>query len=279
MLLFAAFVLLPLLYAVYLSFTRFNGVVDPVWVGLSNYESAWGDSAWWNSVRNTFILAFGGMAIEIPLSLFLAVLLNRALKLGGFFRTVYFVPHVISIAVMGVVFYFLLRPVDGVINGLLSPIGIVAADMDWLGSRPTALLSLILVGVWASFGVNTILFLVGMQTISRDIYEAARIDGAGSWKMFSRITVPLLSPILRIVVMLSIIFSMRSFDLVKTLTDGAPAGQTEVMFTYLFGYYFGLDHGAQYGYASALAVYAAIIVAILSVIYLYLSRSKDGGSR
>lgn len=276
---FVVFSLIPIGYIVYLSFTRYNGFLSPTWVGLDNYRLLIDDGTWWDAVLNTFVLAVGKVIIDVPLALVLAVFLHRGLRGASWFRTIYFVPHVISIAVMGVVFYFLFRPVDGIINDLLLALGLIGVDIDWLGSGDTAMLSLILVAVWAGFGINTVFFLVGMQTISREIYESASLDGANGWQQFRSITLPLLSPILRVVVMLTIVFSMRSFDLIKTLTDGGPAGQTQVMFTYLFDYFYGLNRGVQYGYASALAVVSSLIIAVVSLAYLYVSRQRDQGPR
>lgn len=272
---FVLFALVPVAYVVVLSFMRYNGVGDPTWVGIHNYALAFADSSWWSSVTNTLVLAGGSIIIELPLALLLAVLLNRALRWTSGFRTVFFLPHIVSIAVMGVVFFFILRPVDGILNGILRGMGVLSADVDWLGSGPTAMLSLILVSVWSGFGINTIFFLVGLQTIPRDVYESASLDGASGWQQFRAITLPMLTPVMRIVVMLSIVFSLRSFDLVKTLTNGGPAGQTDVMFTYLFEYFFSLQRGSQYGYASALAVIASVIIAIVSIIYLAMSRANE----
>jgi len=272
---FLLFVIVPIGYVIYLSFTRFNGIGDPRWIGIGNYVAAMSDQSWWRAVGNTFILGFGQMLIELPVALFLAILLNRRLRLGGVYRTIYFVPHVISVAVMGVVFYFLLRPLNGVINGLLSPLGLVDPQMDWLGHDWSARLVLIVASAWFGFGVNTVLFLVGLQTIPRELYESAAVEGANAWQQFRFIVLPLLAPVLRVVVMLSIVFSMRAFDIVKTLTGGGPAGATDVMFTNLFNYFFGYDRGVQYGYASALAVIASIIIGILSIVYLLLSRTRN----
>jgi raffinose/stachyose/melibiose transport system permease protein len=272
---FVLFTPIPLGYVVYLSFTRYDSFNPPIWIGFANYVTALGDESWWHAVGNTFILGFGQMLIELPLALFLAILLNRKLRLGGFYRTIYFIPHVISVAVMGIVFYFLVRPVDGIVNGLLSPLGIVSPTMDWLGHTPTAMLSLIVASAWFGFGVNTILFLVGLQTIPKEIYESAAVEGANAWQTFRYIVLPLLTPVLRVVVMLSIVFSMRAFDIVKTFTAGGPAGGTDVMFTNLFDYFFGGERGVQVGYASALAVIASIIITVLSVVYLLISRTRN----
>lgn len=276
---YLVFVPVPIAYAIYLSFTNDTGVGAARWIGIGNYVAAMHDASWWHAVGNTFILGFGQMLIELPLALLLAMLLNRKLRLGGVYRTIYFVPHVVSVAVMGIVFYFLLRPVDGIVNGLLSPLGIVSPTMDWLGSDLTAKLSLIFASAWFGFGVNTVLFLVGLTTIPRELYESAAVEGANAWQQFRHVVLPLLAPVLRIVVMLSIVFSMRAFDIVKTLTDGGPAGATDVMFTNLFNYFFGFDRGTQYGYASALAVIASVIISALSLVYFLISRNRDKEER
>ena len=272
---FVLFALVPIGYVVYLSFTRYNGVTDPVWVGVDNYVLAFGDHRWWGSVGNTFFLAVGTILIEIPLALLLATFLNSRLRGSSVFRTIFFVPYVVSIAVMGVVFFFLLRPVNGAINGMLQALGVLSAPVDWLGSQPTAMAALIAVSVWAGFGINTVFFLVGLQTIPRELYESAELDGANKWQQFVSITLPMLAPVFNVVLMLSIVFALRSFDIVKTLTDGGPAGGTEVMFTYIFDFFFGLDRGSQYGYASALAVIASVIIAIVSMLYVSATRRRE----
>lgn len=278
---FLAFSVVPILYIIYLSFTAYDGITTPTWVGLANYQTLIQDGSWWESVKNTLILAAGQIVVEIPLALLLAVILNRRVRARSTFIAVYFLPHVMSIAVMGVVFYFLFRPISGVINGWLQTVGLISTEVDWLGSGPTAMASIITVAVWAGFGINTVFFLVGMQTIPRDVYESAAIDGATGWQQFRRITLPLLGPMMRVVMMLTIVFALRSFDLIKTLTDGGPVGETNVMFTYLFDYFFSFDRATQYGYGSALGVGASIIIAIVSGIYLYFSRNQGdtgGGS-
>lgn len=275
---FLCFGLVPVGYIVYTSFTRNDGVTAPTWIGLQNYRLLIHDATWWQSVVNTFIIGGGTLVIELPLALLLAVLLHSARRWSSLFRTVFFVPHVVSIAVMGVVFYFLFRPVDGVINGLGEWFGLFH-NIDWLGSRSTAISSLILVSVWHGFGINTIFLLVGLQSVPKQLQESARIDGASGWQVFWRINLPLMAPVLRIVVILAITSALRLFDLVKTLTDGGPAGQTNVMFTYLFQYFFSVDRGTQYGYGSALAVVASLIITAVSVLYLLTQRGRASNDR
>ncbi|MFF1651022.1 carbohydrate ABC transporter permease [Streptomyces sp. NPDC058240] len=268
------FALLPVAYVVFLSFTRYNGVTSPQWIGLDNYQLMFKDQSWWQAVLITLVFAVGQIVIGLPLSLLLATVLNSGIKGMGLFRGLFFLPYVISIAIIGIVFYFLLRPDNGVINGILQALNLISTDVDWLGSQGTALASLVLVGVWSNFGINMVFFLVALQTVSKDLLESAQLDGANAIQRFRHVSLPLLAPITRVVVVLSIVFSLRSFDLVKTLTDGGPAGQTDVMYTYLFDYFFGTDRGSQYGYASALAVVASIIAAVVSLVYMTVSRDR-----
>ena len=173
---------------------------------------------------------------------------------------------------MGIIFFFLLRPRNGVINELLILIGVLSEPTDFLATRVSSLLSLVSVGVWANFGFSMVLLLAGLQTIPKDVYESAAIDGANALQSFRYITVPLIAPILKIVLMLSIVFALRSFDIVKTLTDGRPAGTTHVMFTYMFGLFFGVDRAPRIGYASALAVTATVLIGVVS--YFYFQTTK-----
>ncbi|MHA6481359.1 carbohydrate ABC transporter permease [Paenibacillus sp. strain BS8-2] len=267
------FNLIPILWVVYLSFTEYEGFGTPSWVGLENYFVVWGDAFWWKSVVNTFIFAFGKLIIEIPLALVMAVILNRKLFGSNWFRAIIFLPHVTSMAVMGLIFFFLFRPFDGILNGLFLSLGLINAPFDYLGNSVSAMICVILVGVWHGMGLNMILFIAGLQTIPKDIYESAAMDGAGSMKQFTHITLPMLGNIIKIVVMLAIVFTLKSFDLIKVLTDGGPFGKTEVMFTYVFKYFFSNEYSSQYGYGSALGVTAAIIILLVSFVYFKLSRN------
>lgn len=268
---FITFGLIPIGWVVWISFTTYDGFGHPTFVGLQNYRLLWADSQWWHAVWVTFVFGFGKIIIEIPLALLLAVLLNKTGPGRGLFGTILFIPNCVSIAVMGIVFYYLLSPNSGAINEVLQKLHIISHPIDWLGGYHTALASLIGVGVWASLGLNTILFLVGLQTVPRELEESARIDGANEWQRFRHVALPALAPVLRVVVVLTLVFSMRSFDLVKTLTNGGPAGQTDVMFTYIFSYFFSSTRGVQFGYASAMAVVASGIISLVSLAYLAVS--------
>jgi raffinose/stachyose/melibiose transport system permease protein len=272
---YLVFALLPIAWLLYYSFQDWNGFTDPSFTGLDNYERVARDDQWWDAVTTTLLFTAGRLAVEVPLSLALAYAFFRGVRGGGVLRTLYFLPHVLSPAIVGIIFGFFLREVGGPANKILEGIGIVGAPINFLGDAGNALLSLIGVGIWAQIGITTLLFFAGMLTIPRDLIDSAAVEGAGDFATFRYIVLPLLMPVTRIVVLLSIIGTLRSFDLVKTLTDGGPAGATEVMFTYLYRFFFEPSAVPQIGYAAALAVTASVIVGIVSVAYLRVLRKAE----
>jgi raffinose/stachyose/melibiose transport system permease protein len=269
---YVAFGLLPIGWLVYYSFQRWNGITEPTGVGLDNYERVARDSEWWESVVTTLQFAGGRLLIEVPLSLALAYVFFRGIRAGTFLRTLYFLPYVLSPAIIGIIFGFLLREVGGTFNQILERLALIDQPIKFLGDPTNALWSLIGVGVWAHVGINMLLFLAGMLTIPRELTEAAAVEGAGEWRIFRHVVLPMLMPVGRIVVLISIIGILRSFDLVKTLTDGGPTGSTDVMFTYIYRFFFEPDAIPQIGYAAALGVTASVVVGIVSVAYLRLVR-------
>jgi ABC-type sugar transport system permease subunit len=270
---YIAFALLPISWLLWFSFQRWNGFSAPQFNGLTNYQRMIGDEQWWFAVLNTLKFGFGRLIIEIPVALVLAYIFFRGVRAGTAYRTILFLPHVLSPAIIGIIFVFLLRETGGPINQLLTGSGLVEAPVRFLGEAGSAMGSLIGVGVWAHLGINLLLFFAGMMTIPNELLESAALEGAGHASTLRHIVMPLLAPVTRVVILISIIGTLRSFDLVKTLTDGGPAGSTEVMFTYLYRFFFEPDSVPQIGYAAALGITASVIVGIISVAYLRLSRS------
>jgi raffinose/stachyose/melibiose transport system permease protein len=262
---FLLFHLIPIGWVVYISFTYYDGFSAPVWAGLANYSALLHDMSWWLAVRNTFVFGVGKLLIELPLALLLAVLLNQKIFGSTWLRTCFFLPHTISMMVMGIIFVFIFQPYQGVLNAILLALHVISAPLDYLGQPTSAMLCLIIVGVWSSVGGAMILLLAGLQSISRELCESAALDGAGMLQQLRYITIPLLGPVLRLVILLSIVGTMRSFDLVKILTDGGPYASTEVMFTYIFRYFF--TDSNQIGYGAALGVTASIIIALVALLY------------
>ncbi|GAB3758490.1 carbohydrate ABC transporter permease [Microlunatus parietis] len=270
---YVAFALLPISWLLWFSFQRWNGFSAPQFTGPANYQRMAGDEQWWDAVLNTLKFGFGRLIIEIPLALLLAYVFFRGVRGGTFYRTIFFLPHVLSPAIIGIIFVFLLRETGGPVNQLLTGSGLLEAPVRFLGEAGSALGSLIGVAVWAHLGINLLLFFAGMMTIPNELLESAALDGAGHWATLRHIVMPMLAPVTRVVILISIIGTLRSFDLVKTLTDGGPAGSTEVMFTYLYRFFFEPEAVPQIGYAAALGISASVVVGIISVAYLRLSRS------
>ena len=277
---FLLFSVYPIIWVLRWSFFKYNGYSEPVFVGLGNFIRVFSrDPAYWNSLKNTFLIAGMKMIFEIPLALVLAVLLNNKIKGSSFFRVVFFLPSVFSIAVVGLIFSILFGAYNGIVNAILKNIGLITQNISWFSDKGHAMFVIILVSLWTTFGLNMIYFLMGLQNISKSLYECASIDGANEVQQFFYITMPLVAPILQLVLMLSVLGTMKMTDLILVLTNGAPGGSTEVVMTYIFKYFFSYGESAamevQFGYASSKAVVTAVILGIVTLIYLKVSKKMQ----
>lgn len=277
---FLLFSVYPIIWVLRWSFFKYNGYSEPVFVGLGNFIRVFSrDPAYWNSLKNTFLIAGMKMIFEIPLALVLAVLLNNKIKGSSFFRVVFFLPSVFSIAVVGLIFSILFGAYNGIVNAILKNIGLITQNISWFSDKGHAMFVIILVSLWTTFGLNMIYFLMGLQNISKSLYECASIDGANEVQQFFCITMPLVAPILQLVLMLSVLGTMKMTDLILVLTNGAPGGSTEVVMTYIFKYFFSYGESAamevQFGYASSMAVVTAVILGIVTLIYLKVSKKMQ----
>ncbi|HID10367.1 MAG TPA: sugar ABC transporter permease [Candidatus Latescibacteria bacterium] len=274
---FSVFMIYPVFYVVRLSFYQWDGVTQMKFVGLENYVRLLHDPIWWKALRNTVIYVLSKLFIELGLALGMAVVLNSRLKGRKFFRSVFFLPVVTSAAVIGIVFSGILSPFDGTFNQILMKLRLVGGFRDWLGDPKTALYTVIGVAIWHDVGINMVFFLAGLQSIPEYLYDAARVDGAGAWRQFVYVTLPMLRPIALIIVMLSIIGSFKVFDLVNVMTGGGPYYASEVVTDYMFKYGFagsGLGAGviAQQGYAATIGIGLFVIIAVLTFFQLKLGR-------
>ena len=277
---FLLFSVYPIIWVLRWSFFKYNGYSEPVFVGLGNFIRVFSrDPAYWNSLKNTFLIAGMKMIFEIPLALVLAVLLNNKIKGSSFFRVVFFLPSVFSIAVVGLIFSILFGAYNGIVNAILKNIGLITQNISWFSDKGHAMFVIILVSLWTTFGLNMIYFLMGLQNISKSLYECASIDGANEVQQFFYITMPLVAPILQLVLMLSVLGTMKMTDLILVLTNGAPGGSTDVVMTYIFKYFFSYGESAamevQFGYASSMAVVTAVILGIVTLIYLKVSKKMQ----
>jgi raffinose/stachyose/melibiose transport system permease protein len=269
---FCVFTIYPILWVLRWAWFDYAGYGRAVFVGADNFVRAFTrDSSFWLSLLNTLYLAAGKLVLEMPLAIILACLVNRKVKGSSVLRFIYFLPTIFSTAVIGLIFTILFSAYNGIVNAALVALGIVKTNVNFFGGRWPALTVMLLISLWATFGLNMIYFLMGLQNIPGELYECSTLDGASGLRQFFSITIPLLAPVMQIVFMLSMLGTMRIADLVLVVTNGQPGGTTEVVMTYIFKYFFQYgDAGrrSQYGYGSALAVITAIILGIMTVIYL-----------
>jgi raffinose/stachyose/melibiose transport system permease protein len=270
--LFGVFVVWPVARAVQFSFYRWKGfgpLVD--FVGLKNYATVVGNEVFRDAFVHNITIAVLSVVVQLPLGLGIALLLNRRMRGQGLLRTIIFVPYVLSEVIAGVVWFQLLQPQYGVVDGLLGVVGIDGPDQGFLGTPDIALWTVLGVLTWKYLGLAVLLFLAGLQGVPDELTEAAQIDGASWWQTQRRITVPLLGPTIRTWVFLSMIGSIQLFDMVWILTRGGPANSTTTMATFL------ITEGTKrynYGIATAASVilFAVALVAAISYQALVLRR-------
>ncbi len=266
---FTLFTYGPILYILRFCLFKANDFKS-TYIGLDNFVRLFTrDPAFWDAILNTVILSAGKLVIEIPLAMFLAILLNKGLKGTGFFRTFLFLPAITSTAIVGLIFSLMFASFDGIVNNILQYIGLISRPINWMGNKWTALEMLGIASIWNNFPINMIYFLMALQSIPREIYECAELDGVTPWKRFWNITLPMIAPIAQVVILMAIVGSLKVSDLVLASTNGAPGGKTEVIMTYVFKYFFGYSgRSVEIGYASAMSVVTGIFLAIISFIYM-----------
>lgn len=261
-LLIAVLLYLPLLWTIYLSFTEYNGLGDPEWVGLDNYIDMWRDPNLIGSMLNTFLWVAGTLLIPVGLGLLLA-LMTFDLKGGVWLRLPFLIPYAVSGIGVGLVWSFVLQT-NGALDQALGLIGITETPR-WLLDVPTNTIVMIIASAWQGVGVNALLFTIGLQSIPKEPLEAARIDGAGSFRLFASITWPMLAPLTTVVVGLSIVGSLKTFDIVMGMTKGGPGRQSETLAVTMYRDAFV---NANYGSGSAIAVFLMVITLVASMLYL-----------
>lgn len=262
-LLVAGLLYLPFLWTVYLSFTNYDGLSPATWAGLGNYRQLLHDPALATSIRNTLIWVVGTTLLPVGLGLLVAVL-SYNIRGGTWLRLPFLLPYAFSGAGVGMVWSVLLSH-GGTINHVLGFLHLPGAHASFLTEAPLNTIMLIVAMTWQQIGVNTLLFVVGLQSIPREPVEAARIDGASGWSLFRHVTWPLLAPLTTVVVGLALVASLKTFDVVWVATQGGPGRSSETLAVTMYRDTFVAD---QYGYGSAVAVMLTVVTGAVSVIYL-----------
>ena len=266
-------VLLPVAQAIYYSFWRWNGL-GPLqnFIGLDNYARLFNDKVFVGALGHNLQLVVLSILIQLPLALGLALLVRSIARGRAAFRTIFFMPFVLSEVVTGVIWNFIYRPDGGLINSLLQSIIPGFKDTALLANPKTVLYALFGVITWKFFGYHMILYIAGLQNIPAELEEAAQIDGCGKFQTLRYITIPLLGNTIRLSIYLSVLGSLQFFDLIWVMTTGGPVSASDTMATYL--YKFGFQR-FQLGYGSAIAVIIFLICFSFSLIYQRLVMRRD----
>ncbi|QTA38736.1 sugar ABC transporter permease [Thermosipho ferrireducens] len=273
LILFVVFGIFPILYSFFMSFTDYSALSPEYnFVGLKNYIKAFNDEVFLISLKNTTIFVIGTIPFTTVFSLLLAVLINsKFLPLKDLFKAGFFLPSVVSMVVIATMWMYLYSA-DGFFNKMIEFFGGNALSTSWLAHTKTALLSIMIMDIWAAIGYYTILFLAGLQSIPQQLYEAASIDGANKIKTFFKITLPLLKPTLYFVIALNTIRSFQIFSEIFTMTGGGPMNSTQTIVHYLYIVGF---RNFDMGYASAIAYILVFIILTVTIVQGKLLRSEN----
>ena len=276
---FTLFSLYPVSWVLKYMFYQYDKVHDPIFIGLDNFVRIFTrDPYFWKTVVNTFIYVGGKLIITLPVSFLLAVILNNKFRGRRLIQSVVFMPTIMSSSVMALVFYLILNPYSGSLNTALMKMKLISAPINWL-SYQNALMSVIVVGAWGAIGNYMVYFMAGLQSVPEEIYESAELDGITPVKKMFMITIPMMMPVIKTVIMLALINSFQDMQSIMVLTEGGPNGASDVMFLYIYRMFFPVSATTsattQFGYGSALSVVCAAIIGLITVLYLKLTKHVD----
>jgi raffinose/stachyose/melibiose transport system permease protein len=266
-------VLWPLARLLLLSLQEWNGLTpERKWVGLDNYTALATDSGFWLAAGHN-LQWLGMAAVPILMGLVLAVLLFQTRPRGrSAYRVIYFLPYTLPIVLVGIVWKWIYHPVWGPLNAALRSVGLDQLAQGWLGQTNTAFFALVMAANWTGYGFCMVMFLAGLSSIERELYEAAQIDGATPWQQFIHVTLPGLSNTTNVVVLIVFIATVRVFDIVYVTTGGGPIDATEVLGTLIYRQTF---ENQNVGYGSAISVATAAVILIVSLVFLKLREQRD----
>lgn len=262
LLLFVFAILAPICLSVYYGFTDYSGMGSYDFVGLENYKQLAHDSVFWNSLKNSLRLAIGFICIQHPLALITAAILDKlGGKAEGIFRCVYFIPNVISVAVIAYLWKFIYNPDFGLLNNIIKAFG-GKGDTNWF-SNDMAIWSVLIVLIWHGFGWGMLIYYSGIKNIDPVLYEAAAIDGANQRQTFLKITLPLVKPVIQVNVTMAVISALKQMETVYLLTNGGPGNSTRFTANYLYQQAF---KAFRYGYGNAIGVVFIVICLVMTVL-------------
>ena len=272
-LLFVFAILAPICLSIYYGFTDYSGMGSYRMIGLENYRTLMKDEVFWTSLKNSLFLAVGFICIQHPLALIVAAVLDKLQgKAEGFFRCVYFIPNVISIAVIAYLWKFIYNPDFGLLNNIIKAFG-GKGDINWF-SPDRAIWSVLIVLIWHGFGWGMLIYYTGIKNIDPTLYEAAAIDGANQRQTFWRVTLPLMKPVIQVNVTMAVISALKQMETVYLLTNGGPGNSTQFAANYLYQQAF---KAFKYGYGNAIGVIFIFICLLATVLLNKIFEERDNG--
>lgn len=260
---FVLIAILPIFQSFSYSFLKWDGISQPVFIGLKNYIGIFGDKLFYKAVLNSLLLALASVFIQLPISMVLALILARGVKGENGYRTIFFIPVIISSTIIAQMWMKVYHPDYGLLNTFLRSLGLEELQRQWLADGKWALIAVFIPMIWRYIGYHMLLFYSAAKGVSPDIKEAAKVDGASELQIAVRIIIPMIVPMIKASVIFSIIGSLKSFDLIYILTKGGPLHSTEVptmlMYTEIFT-------SNRYGYASAMALLIILECLVFTVL-------------
>jgi ABC-type sugar transport system permease subunit len=271
------FMAVPMVNSILLSFQSWNGMSPPVWAGLKNYRALFGDRLFLIALGNTAYFTIATVILQTTIPLLVASLLSSGIRGGTFFRTLYFMPVIISLAISGLLWAMIFEPNFGVLNEFLRTIGLGKFTQLWLANRHTVMPSIIAVSVWQSLGFYLVIYYAAMQNIPKELYDAAKIDNAGALQRLWHVTVPMLRPVIVLVIVLNTINGIKVFDQIWVMTAGGPNHASDTLGTYLYSTSFGAmgSSNPQLGYATAIAIVILVLSLILAILQIRVGKRQE----
>ncbi|WP_139993534.1 carbohydrate ABC transporter permease [Paenibacillus paridis] len=263
LLIFLAVIIVPISMSIYYSFFQWDGVSAKVFNGFGNFNQLFHDPILWIALKNSVYLTLGALFIQLPVGLFLAIVLGYKLRGSNFMKTIYFTPVMLSTAVLGILWGQIYDPNFGLLNNLLVQLGLDQWAHAWLGDEATALGSVIAVVAWQFIGFYIIVYFGALQGISDEVLEAARVEGAGEWKIIFSIQIPLIWPTITFTVLNCVINSLKYFDLIYIMTGGGPNNSSEVLASYMMKNAFRM---MDFGYGSTISTFLLLFGLCLALI-------------
>lgn len=275
---FLVFSVYPILWTFRWSFFSYQGIKSTAaFVGLQNFKSLFTtDLTYWKTWITTIEFAVCKVPLELILAMLLALILTKDIKGKGFFRSAYYMPNVLSVAIIGVIMSNLFG-YYGIINYALAKLGIVKEGIDWFATKPTSMAVLVIGSIWNTFGTNVLYFMAALSNVPKDVYESAAIDGANGVQQFFKITLPLIIPVGKIILLLSIIGTLGVNEYILVVANGAPAGETNTVMSYMTSQFVPGFAGANppIGYGCAMGLITSVLFVFIALMQNKLNKKMD----